>query len=746
MFPKNINKILDQEQKDQELNNKKPSTFKNLYAKIRKNIRTSFPRSKQKNSLNIIKSKKLTENGSKKNHNHNINLFLTKKPDESRNYNTNNGDKIYDNNQDEEIFEYDDNLDNFNFNKTQKNDNLYTNNNSKRVIISNLKITKNDSKNDEKDLSYKRNQLYYYSNKNNYSKEEINKNTNKIFLQNKNIKSNKELKKLIIGNNLDKKEYIENNESKSKINEKERKDSYDKKYKLFINKKLISKEELLKTKNLYEKVQSARLVNYDSHKFNINMNNDINNEIKNDSNKKTFRMNSQKNVKLNDKDFETKTINEIKKITKNKIIKQLTKQNSKNHSMNINSNNKTFLLNDTLKDNINKSKKKYSIANIYNYPITISNNKQTIPFDRDLVFDSADKKNKDNGENNYLKNYYNMDHTCINFNNNINMNNTMNNNNCSINNTNEKNTPNSKLHNSFSKPYSQEKISSLFYSKPVARLKKRIFNSPSDKDLQNSINYVEINNYNGNYKNKDSLEINTNKKDNYNYKELLIYIKILNQIVNTQKKIIRDYIENEIILKQEIEQKDKEIMNYKNACLKLIFHLKNEKEINISSNINKKRNEIQSQLLKENNILRLLLLSPKVKIQKNNKHRNDVNNLDLYSKSFCNSNIINDDSSINIYHLKKDNYNNLYKMNEYYSITKDKKEKSFNSLYYNNDVIVNKKREKSYENRKHRIKRDTLIKVNKNRKIEDNEIKSNKKICYIVKDKNIAFSFEKNVL
>ena len=746
MFPKNINKILDQEQKDQELNNKKPSTFKSLYAKIRKNIRTSFPRSKQKNSLNIIKSKKLTENGSKKNHNHNINLFLTKKPDESRNYNTNNGDKIYDNNQDEEIFEYDDNLDNFNFNKTQKNDNLYTNNNSKRVIISNLKITKNDSKNDEKDLSYKRNQLYYYSNKNNYSKEEINKNTNKIFLQNKNIKSNKELKKLIIGNNLDKKEYIENNESKSKINEKERKDSYDKKYKLFINKKLISKEELLKTKNLYEKVQSARLVNYDSHKFNINMNNDINNEIKNDSNKKTFRMNSQKNVKLNDKDFETKTINEIKKITKNKIIKQLTKQNSKNHSMNINSNNKTFLLNDTLKDNINKSKKKYSIANIYNYPITISNNKQTIPFDRDLVFDSADKKNKDNGENNYLKNYYNMDHTCINFNNNINMNNTMNNNNCSINNTNEKNTPNSKRHNSFSKPYSQEKISSLFYSKPVARLKKRIFNSPSDKDLQNSINYVEINNYNGHYKNKDSLEINTNKKDNYNYKELLIYIKILNQIVNTQKKIIRDYIENEIILKQEIEQKDKEIMNYKNACLKLIFHLKHEKEINISSNINKKRNEIQSQLLKENNILRLLLLSPKVKIQKNNKHRNDVNNLDLYSKSFCNSNIINDDSSINIYHLKKDNYNNLYKMNEYYSITKDKKEKSFNSLYYNNDVIVNKKREKSYENRKHRIKRDTLIKVNKNRKIEDNEIKSNKKICYIVKDKNIAFSFEKNVL
>ena len=746
MFPKNINKILDQEQKDQELNNKKPSTFKSLYAKIRKNIRTSFPRSKQKNSLNIIKSKKLTENGSKKNHNHNINLFLTKKPDESRNYNTNNGDKIYDNNQDEEIFEYDDNLDNFNFNKTQKNDNLYTNNNSKRVIISNLKITKNDSKNDEKDLSYKRNQLYHHSNKNNYSKEEINKNTNKIFLQNKNIKSNKELKKLIIGNNLDKKEYIENNESKSKINEKERKDSYDKKYKLFINKKLISKEELLKTKNLYEKVQSARLVNYDSHKFNINMNNDINNEIKNDSNKKTFRMNSQKNVKLNDKDFETKTINEIKKITKNKIIKQLTKQNSKNHSMNINSNNKTFLLNDTLKDNINKSKKKYSIANIYNYPITISNNKQTIPFDRDLVFDSADKKNKDNGENNYLKNYYNMDHTCINFNNNINMNNTMNNNNCSINNTNEKNTPNSKRHNSFSKPYSQEKISSLFYSKPVARLKKRIFNSPSDKDLQNSINYVEINNYNGHYKNKDSLEINTNKKDNYNYKELLIYIKILNQIVNTQKKIIRDYIENEIILKQEIEQKDKEIMNYKNACLKLIFHLKNEKEINISSNINKKRNEIQSQLLKENNILRLLLLSPKVKIQKNNKHRNDVNNLDLYSKSFCNSNIINDDSSINIYHLKKDNYNNLYKMNEYYSITKDKKEKSFNSLYYNNDVIVNKKREKSYENRKHRIKRDTLIKVNKNRKIEDNEIKSNKKICYIVKDKNIAFSFEKNVL
>ena len=71
-------------------------------------------------------------------------------------------------------------------------------------------------------------------------------------------------------------------------------------------------------------------------------------------------MNSQKIVKINDKEFDTDTINQIKKIKKNKIIRQLTKNNNKNQSMNIYSNNKSFLLNDTIKDNINEIKKNLS--------------------------------------------------------------------------------------------------------------------------------------------------------------------------------------------------------------------------------------------------------------------------------------------------------------------------------------------------------------------------------------------------
>ena len=750
MYTKNSTKTI-QEQKIKDLNNKKPSTFKNLYAKIRQNIKTSFPRSKQKNSLNIIKSKKITENASKKNNNYNMNLLFSKKPEESRNNKARKEAKIiYDNNQDEELYEYDDNNENLNFNKTQKNIYLFSKKNSKRNI-NKLRIEKNESKCDEHEMNHRSiHQVNYYSFKeNNSSKDDLkinNNNVNKKIVHSKKIKSNIDLKKLVIGNNSDKKEFIENNDSKNKNNQKETKGSLDKKNKLFINRKITPKEEIVKNKNLNGKIQSARLVNYDSQKLNININHDVNNEIKFESNKNTFRMNSQKIVKTNNKEFENKTINEIKKAKKKKIIKQIKKQTSKNHSMNLNSNNDIILLNDTLKDNMHKSKKKSSIVNIYNYPIVIKNNKQNIPFDKEMIFDSADKTNQENSENTYINNCSRMDHTCINFNNNINMNNTLNNNNNrTIINTYEKKTPNSK-HYSFIKPYSQEKISNLFYSKPVARLKKRIFNSPSDKDIQNSNNCIEVNDLD--FRDKDSLEINNNKKENNdknNYKELLIYIKMLNQIINTQKKIIKDYIENEIILKEEIEQKDKEINNYKNACLKLIYFLKEEKEINISNKINKKRNAIQSQLIRENNIFRSLLSSSLIKIHKNKSHRNGKNNLDVYSKSFCDLNIKEDDSSLNIYHLKKEKEQNNNKSDLI----------QIDNINIPTDIIdysFNKKREKSYENKKRNMNRvNGYIYNNDNNnnnisnKLEENGSKSNKKICYLVKDKNIAFSFEKKI-
>ena len=693
MLEKNNIKNITLEQKNQEFNNKKPPSFKNIYAKIRKNIKTSFPRSKKKNSFNIFNSKKLTENGNNKNNNSNINLVFNKKGEESRNYN-NNVEIIYDNNQDDEIINNDEL---YYFNKTQKNIQLLYSNYSKKLINS-RKDSKNSIKNNcRKQSNYNSKKLNYYSNKNDSSKENKKFNNNKLLIQNQIIKSNKEVKKINLRCNN------QYNNIKNKINEKERQNSFEKNSKLLINKKILSKDELIKTKNLYDKVQSARLGNYDIQKLNLNINKDLNNELKIDSNKKTFRMNSQKIVKINEKEFDTEIINQIKRIKKNKLIRQLTKQNSKNHSMHINSNNKTFLLNDTIKNNLNKTKKKKTIVNIYNYPNIRNNLKQNIPYDKDIIFDSADKNNIDNSNNNYFNNYYNMDYTCINFNN---MNNTLNNNrNGILNNTNEKNTPKSNNHkNSFSKPYSQEKISSFFYSKPIARLKKRIFNSPSDKDIENSINNLDINNYDFDktYNENDSLEIKDNKNNvNFNFKKLLISIKILNQIINTQNEIIKEHVNNEINLKKEIEQKEKEIKNYKEISLKLMFYLQNEKEINIYNDLNKKRSIIQKQLLKENNFLRILV-SSKVNFQKIINNKNEPINSDIYNKSFYITNNNEVDSSINIYHLKKKNTNNNFHQKiDYNNGIKDKTEKNMNLFYnisYNN--IVNRKREKSYENRR----------------------------------------------
>ena len=53
-------------------------------------------------------------------------------------------------------------------------------------------------------------------------------------------------------------------------------------------------------------------------------------------------------------------------------------------------------------------------------------------------------------------------------------------------------------------------------------------------------------------------------------------IKVLNQIINTQKKIIEEHLLNEYKLKKENEMK-----NYKNICMKLMFFIKEEKEISI---------------------------------------------------------------------------------------------------------------------------------------------------------------------
>ena len=168
-----------------------------------------------------------------------------------------------------------------------------------------------------------------------------------------------------------------------------------------------------------------------------------------------------------------------------------------------------------------------------------------------------------------------------------------------------------------------------------------------------------------------------------------------------------------------------------------MIYLKNENEINFVKDWNKKRISIQNQLLKENNILRILLSSSKINYTK-------INN----NKTFYIANNNEGDSSINIYHLKKESINNPYKKIDYNSI-KNIRENSLNSLYNNNEInLINRKREKSYENRKNKKKKDININYTKNNieSFEENTKKVNKKICYIVKDKNISFEYEKNII
>jgi hypothetical protein len=281
----------------------------------------------------------------------------------------------------------------------------------------------------------------------------------------------------------------------------------------------------MKSKNLFNKLNSARFANIENHKLNLNFNKDIKSEIKTISNKNTSRITSQKLSDLKEKEL---NLDKIKKIKKNKIFKQIKNFGKKNHSMTMNDTNKILLLNDTIKNEKEKEKKKYSVINFYNYP----NVRKNIPHHKNFIIDSAEKENSEN-ENNIKNDLSNLNNTCFNFND-INMNNSTLNNN--LNGTfnlkeTKKKTPN-KYHyhnNSFNNLYNKEN----FYSKPVARLKKRIFDSSSDKKNDNSISdkndNVSLNK--SDFQEKDSLEINKKESKNNIIKELLITIKTLNQII-----------------------------------------------------------------------------------------------------------------------------------------------------------------------------------------------------------------------
>ena len=131
--------------------------------------------------------------------------------------------------------------------------------------------------------------------------------------------------------------------------------------------------------------------------------------------------------------------------------------------------------------------------------------------------------------------------------------------------------------------------------------------------------------------------------------------------------------------------------------MKLMFFIKEEKEINILNEKNKKRQILENQLLKENEILKEIIKVPILNInKKNDEIEKKTDELDLTCKQFYKCNINENGSTINFYKT------NLQKNNE------NKKEIENNSLdplcniEIINNPILNKRREKSYENRKNK--------------------------------------------
>ena len=146
-------------------------------------------------------------------------------------------------------------------------------------------------------------------------------------------------------------------------------------------------------------------------------------------------------------------------------------------------------------------------------------------------------------------------------------------------------------------------------------------------------------------------------------------------------------------LKKEMEKKNIETKNYKNICLKLMFYLKEEKEFNILNEKNKRRNIIENQLIKENKILKELIIIPMINTKKNDNENDNIGkDSDIKRNSFYKIN--GNGSTIN--------FNKINHQNDEI----EKKEYENNTLdpLYNLEKIMNpyfnKKREKSYENRK----------------------------------------------
>ena len=240
-----------------------------------------------------------------------------------------------------------------------------------------------------------------------------------------------------------------------------------------------------------------------------------------------------------------------------------------------------------------------------------------------------------------------------------------------------------------------------------------LFRNLNKLTFENTISYKKkISNKNNNKicKNISFSYYNKNFIHNFNNNNIKS-LNILNEIMNIQRNIIIQQKEKEKKLKEEINIRMNEINKFKFACLNFLYSLNKEK------NIYKKFIEIQSQLFKENIILKQIILSNKLFIFKTDS--NKINEIQNY------------------FEKEKRNNNEKYKNKIIIPNNKEKYEliyKMLNREKFIDDILL-KLSNNSYDYIKNNTTFSNNIKINKyeiNNKINLNR---RKKLYYLINKK-----------
>ena len=528
------------------------------------------------------------------------------------------------------------------------------------------------------------------------------------------------------------KESYNNKEKKYIWNNKSENNSYKKNLNKneiteIINYDLITEKNMTYNENDYNLIKYSEINEVNKNRTQNNFHK-IPNEIINFENEKTKIDERIKNVE--------KLQQENKQNLKNAIIYINNKkaQNSKNKSLNItndlmNDDNSFINLNEdndeldlSLKNKFNINKK-YSLTNI------VKNNNIM----KNYISSSNNQKKIINKCNSYISNKKNMlfDNTQKFLNKDIE--------DVAKINIINKNVPNFiEQKNNNNKENTKARPPKLLYlDKRINKIKNKMINSEYNSNIhQTKIkNNIKIERTiffsfikNNNIKNE-------NEKDRFN-------LNIINKIVKVQNNIILQLKQSQIFLKDELIKKYKEISNFKNICLKLIWFIK---ENLLKNNINNKKIQtIQNQIINENKILRKLFINKTVNnisINQNNNKKvtNDFKEKKLFHNTFNELKENNNTDSSNCQKRMNtfENNDNDKKRNKSFERFNDKYKANLISI---NSKNINRNQEPNFKYINFKEKKSKYIGENN----DTLNIKPGKKIKYLAKYKNnLSLTFEK---